>query len=275
MNILIYGNGFLGNRIAAYTGGTIEKSRINRPEDLEQGPLPDIIVNAAGKTGRPNVDWCESHKDETYFANVTLTKLLAEHAKRHNIKLVHLSSGCIYEGDNDGRGWSEEDAPNFERSFYSHTKAEAERLLASYDNTLIVRPRMPITSVPTERNLINKLLAYNEVIVVPNSVTIIEDFLPSLGGLIASGKTGIYNLVNPEPVTHKEILELYETYAGTTLGKTYIEANVLKVAAPRSNTILRTDKLEAAGFPMAHTRASLERVLKEYVANLNAGGDQN
>jgi dTDP-4-dehydrorhamnose reductase len=32
---------------------------------------PDVVINAAGKTGKPNVDWCEDHKEETLRSNDT------------------------------------------------------------------------------------------------------------------------------------------------------------------------------------------------------------
>jgi dTDP-4-dehydrorhamnose reductase len=31
---------------------------------------PDTVINAVGKTGTPNVDWCEDHKEETFRSNV-------------------------------------------------------------------------------------------------------------------------------------------------------------------------------------------------------------
>src|SRR3989338_11654987 len=80
---------------------------------------PDIVINAAGKTGRPNVEWCEDHKEETLHANVTGALVLLEECLKRNIYLVHMSSGCIYEGDKGGAGFTEEDPPNFSGSFYS------------------------------------------------------------------------------------------------------------------------------------------------------------
>src|SRR3990167_1947707 len=41
------------------------ESRLENRESVEQElkkMLPDCVVNAAGVTGRPNVDWCEKHK---------------------------------------------------------------------------------------------------------------------------------------------------------------------------------------------------------------------
>merc|ERR1711939_359529 len=36
---------------------------------------PTHILNAAGSTGRPNVDWCEDHKEETIRNNVIILRL--------------------------------------------------------------------------------------------------------------------------------------------------------------------------------------------------------
>jgi dTDP-4-dehydrorhamnose reductase len=267
MKTLIFGNGFLGKQMADYLGADLSAARITSPEDIEANitQQPDVIINAVAKTGRPNVDWCEDHKEETYFANVEVPKLLAAYADREGIRMVQFSSGCIYEGDKGGEGFTEDDEPNFEGSYYSHTKAEAERALAKYDNILTLRPRMPITAIPSSRNLINKLLGYKSIIEIPNSVTVIEDLLPTLRGLIEGGHTGTFNMINPEPVTHKEIMDLYEEYSRKSLGKIYIPASELKVKAPRSNTVLSMNKLDSLGLGLPPTRESLSRILKRYV----------
>jgi hypothetical protein len=124
---------------------------------------------------------------------------------------------------------------------------------------------MPITAVPSDRNLINKLLGYKSIIEIPNSVTVIDDLLPVLKRLIEGGHTGIFNIINPEPVTHKEILDLYEEYSGKSLGKVYIPASELRVKATRSNTVLSMNKLDSLGLGLPHTKESLSRILKRYV----------
>ena len=35
---------------------------------------PDFVINAAGFTGKPNVDACENQKSETVAGNVTLAQ---------------------------------------------------------------------------------------------------------------------------------------------------------------------------------------------------------
>ena len=55
---------------------------------------PTHVLNCAGKTGRPNVDWCESHKLETVEANVTGTLALAHQCELRDIHLTVFATGC-------------------------------------------------------------------------------------------------------------------------------------------------------------------------------------
>lgn len=60
---------------------------------------PDVVINCIGKTGRPNVDWCEANKEDTYLANVTLPSVLAGNCLKRNIHFINIGSGCIYFGN--------------------------------------------------------------------------------------------------------------------------------------------------------------------------------
>lgn len=93
-----------------------------------QNIKPTHVFNAAGVTGRPNVDWCESHKAETIRANVAGTLTLADVCREHGLLMMNFATGCIFEYDaqhpeGSGIGFTEEDKPNFFGSFYSKTKA--------------------------------------------------------------------------------------------------------------------------------------------------------
>jgi 3,5-epimerase/4-reductase len=55
---------------------------------------PDWVINCAGKTGRPNIDWCEDHKLETIESNVIGTLTLAGECVRRNIHMTVLATGC-------------------------------------------------------------------------------------------------------------------------------------------------------------------------------------
>ena len=137
LKFLIYGKtgwigGLLGKILSkqgidyAYGEGRLE-NRDQLESDIET-VMPTHVFNAAGVTGRPNVDWCESHKPETIRANVVGTLTLADVCKQHGLLLINYATGCIFEYDSShtegsGVGFKEEDKPNFHGSFYSKTKA--------------------------------------------------------------------------------------------------------------------------------------------------------
>ncbi|XP_022738127.1 bifunctional dTDP-4-dehydrorhamnose 3,5-epimerase/dTDP-4-dehydrorhamnose reductase isoform X2 [Durio zibethinus] len=137
LKFLIYGRtGWIGGLLGKlceskgidfeYGSGRLE----NRPslESDMAAVKPTHVFNAAGVTGRPNVDWCESHKVETIRTNVVGTLTLADVCRDKGLVLINYATGCIFEYDaahpiQSGIGFKEEDTPNFTGSFYSKTKA--------------------------------------------------------------------------------------------------------------------------------------------------------
>ena len=64
--------------------------------DLLRREKPDFLINAAGYTGKPNVDACELHKAECLFGNAVLPGRIAEACAAAGVPWGHVSSGCIY-----------------------------------------------------------------------------------------------------------------------------------------------------------------------------------
>jgi hypothetical protein len=57
---------------------------------------PSHVFNATGVIGRPNVDWCESHKVETIRANIVGTLTLAYVYKQNNLLLLNFERGAFF-----------------------------------------------------------------------------------------------------------------------------------------------------------------------------------
>jgi dTDP-4-dehydrorhamnose reductase len=57
---------------------------------------PTFTINAAGYTGKPNVDACELAKAECLSGNAVLPGIIREVCEDLNIPWGHVSSGCIY-----------------------------------------------------------------------------------------------------------------------------------------------------------------------------------
>lgn len=231
---------------------------------------PDFIINAAGVTGRPNVDWCEDNKQETIRSNIIGSLNLADVAYLHNIHVTNMGTGCIYEYDevhpiNSGKGFTEEESPNFEGSFYSKTKIMLERLLLCYPNVLNLRLRMPISSDFFHRNFIVKISKYYKVINIPNSMTILDDLLPLVPKMSLKKLTGNYNFVNPGTISHNEILDLYKEYIDPTF--TYsnftIEEQDKILKAKRSNNELDASKLLKEFPDIPNIKKSMVEVFKK------------
>ncbi|MFQ3650135.1 MAG: sugar nucleotide-binding protein [Gemmataceae bacterium] len=223
---------------------------------------PSVVINCAGKTGRPNVDWCEDHKPQTLRANVTGPLVLLEECLRRGIYLVHFSSGCIYQGDNAGQGWSESDPPNYYGSFYSRTKAWSDQMLAEFP-VLVLRLRMPFDGTTAERNLIMKIRKYNRLLTEPNSITYLPDLLQVLDTLMTRRATGVYNVVNPGAISPYEIMQMYREVIDPSVCFEPLELHHLGqlTRAGRSNCLLNTAKLQREGLILAPVREALQQAL--------------
>lgn len=277
MKYLIFGKGYIASKFKDFldVDALISDVRLEDysavKNELEK-EKPDIVINCAGKTGRPNVDWCEDHKTETLFSNVTAPLILARVCDELGLYMVHVGSGCVYEGYKGGEGYGEDDAPNFFGSYYSRTKAWSEAMLMEFP-ILQLRLRMPFDSVPSERNFISKISKYPKVISIPNSISVLEDFLKAAKVLMDKRATGVYNMTNPGTIEHREILDMYKELVDPTYNyKLFSLEEMEKITkAKRSNCSLSSEKLEREGIHMRPVKEAVRDALVKYKENLDKG----
>lgn len=238
---------------------------INEIEQIK----PDCVINTAGVTGVPNVDWCEDHKQETIRANIIGALNLADITYMHGIHMINMGTGCIYEYDTahtmySDNGFTEEDMPNFHGSFYSHTKCMLDDLLRHYPNVLNLRLRMPISSDLHPRNFVTKITRYKKVVNVPNSMSILDDLLPLLSKMAERRLVGTFNFVNPGVISHNDILQLYKEYIDPEFQWTNfsIEEQNTVLKARRSNNFLDTTKLTKEFPEIQPIKESIKDVFK-------------
>lgn len=275
---LVFGAGFLGTIIGEKLGykvlahNEIDATSQEQVRDAIRQHNPQVVVNAVGLTGGEGaigVDFCETHKEDAVRLNVNVPVIIGTAAQDNQSYFVHLGSGCIYEGDNGGKGWNEEDAPNFVKNsypFYSFTKQTAEqRLRMGEIPALIIRLRMPIHSKPHPRNLIDKLASYPRVIDIPNSMTSVDDMVEAIACLIEDRAKGVYNVTNPGITTAKEIMEMYQRIVDSSHKFEVMPVTELdsKTKARRSNCVLNSGKLHWH-FQMPEIHEALVRDLIRY-----------
>lgn len=262
---------------------------------------PDVLVNCVGITGRPNIDWCESNKSETYIGNVVLPALVGAECEKLEIHHIMIGSGCIFFGkspnfhcvQNDGSplppqppsqfhgtwmgtflhpgieiddGWKETDFAN-PQSYYSKTKYSCDLLLGDLKYNTTLRIRMPISPKNEPRNFISKIKGYSKVIDIPNSITMVDDLVRCIDWFANESKFGIYHVANPLPLSAARVMREYQKYNPDHIFEVINESQLDELTlAKRSNCILNTDNLTNAGFIMTPSEEALIDCMKKYVS---------
>jgi dTDP-4-dehydrorhamnose reductase len=217
---------------------------------------------------------------ETIRSNVLGTLTIADICALKGIHHLLYATGCIFEYDDvhtiGGKMFTEEDSANFHGSFYSHTKAMCEDLLKNYSTTCTLRVRMPISDDLSSRNFITKIVKYDKVVNIPNSMTVLTDLLPISLTMAERNLTGIYNFCNPGAISHNEVLDLYKKYIDPsyTYNNFTVDEQAKILKAGRSNNTLDHAKLVNA-LPDIHIpeiHESMEKVFQRMRVNLEKEG---
>jgi 3,5-epimerase/4-reductase len=275
--LILGGRGYLGQAFGGiYPWADTPNTDVADPvlvREAIQKYRPEVVINCAGRCGSPNIDWCEDHKLETIRSNLLGPLVLLQECARAGAYLVHLSSGCIYSGDNGGQGFSEDDPPNFAGSFYSRSKTWADQALREFP-ALLLRLRMPFDDSTSDRNLIMKLRRYQRVLTAPNSLTCLPDFLRAAQRLIENRAVGIFNVANPGLISPYEVMELYQGIVDPSHAFEPLEAEKMgEVArAGRSNCALDTTRLENEGIFLPLVRDAVEEALRSLARKLAPAG---
>lgn len=224
-----------------------------------------VLINATGKTGKPNVDWCEDHRLETAKVNIAGAINVCETAATQGNYVLQIGSGCIFSGGAD-QVFAEDDEPNFFGSYYSQTKAVAEGAVKEIPGVCVLRIRMPLQGSPSPKNLLNKLLKYEKIISLPNSVTVMEDFMPFLERVIEARPEGVLNAVNPGVYEHRDLLERYREVVEPSRSFEYMTPEEFKgmTKARRSDCVLSTALVEKMGIAMPEVGDSLNTLIDQY-----------
>jgi len=285
--ILIGHTGYVGSRYVEYFNTknikfvTIDKKTIggdyfNYINSLLGDTGPAIVLNAAGYTGKPNVDACESDKGECLDGNVTFPFKLAKICQKHSAVLGHVSSGCIYTGTKHQKGFTEEDEPNFtfrqnNCSFYSGTKALGEEVLSQFENVYIWRLRIPFDNLNSPRNYLTKLMTYNTLLQADNSISDLNEFVTATSTMLEiNSPFGIYNVTNTGHVSTSGVVELLKKYNLPTKNHKFnffkTEEEFMHKAAktPRSNCVMDNSKLLNCGIYMSESYEAIEKNLKHW-----------
>ncbi len=251
-----------------YTNGAILREALLKDR-------PEFLINAAGYTGKPNVDACELHKAECLLGNAVLPGVVAQACQEAGVSWGHVSSGCIYSGDGPRpNGFNELDPPNFtfrsnHCSFYSGTKGLGEEVLSGKPDAFIWRLRIPFDGVENPRNYLTKLMRYPRLLEATNSISELDEFVEAtLACWTKRVPFGTYNVTNPGRVTTREVVEIIRKSGVVNKEFQFFssESEFMASAAktPRSNCVLDSSKLASAGISLTPVREAIERALRTW-----------
>ena len=280
MNILILGKGYIGNYLAkastTHSITHIGKNDLNysNPNTLEtflKNSAFDWIINSSGYTGKPNVDSCENDKENCYHYNVTVPLYLTKTANKLNIPIIHIGSGCIYSGYD--KQYNENDPSDFgadchDSSFYSKTKDAFEKLSSSLDR-YVFRIRIPFNGVPESKNYLYKLLHYDNLISMQNSVTNVDELVSFTYKFIDKRpEYGIYNVTNPGSIEARQIIPLLREAGIENENWKFVSIPEAEFKVARSNCVLNVDKLKNIGLELEDVNTSISNAIKQYKQNI-------
>ena len=231
---------------------------------------PDVVINCAGYTGN-TVDDCQRNLEENRLANMILPGTISEIAASMKAHLIHVSSGCIF----DGAGpFNEEDAPNFCDNSYQRAKLFGEqRVYTGEGPAWIFRIRMPFNHLPHPRNWLMKLCKYDRILDGKNSVTFLDQFAMRSFQLIWKAPPGIYHACESSPVTTAQVARMmFDAGLRNKPVELFPYSDfAMSGHVPRSAAVLDSSKFEKAygasfGDPLCALRWSIDR-LKEQQAS--------
>lgn len=232
---------------------------------------PYLVINAAGYTGRPNVDSCETNKEATFNGNVLLSLSVSHACAATSTYLIQVSSGCIYNGPGP---FTEADPPNFSFkhppcSYYSGTKAMAEELVADCGRTWVCRLRIPFDEQDGPRNYLSKVQRYPKVYDAVNSLSHRADYVRACLDLWEMrAPCGIYNVTNPGSIQTRQVADMIRHKLGLEKEFEYWSSDEEfykhGAVAPRSNCVLDVAKLLATGVKMRPVTEALEDALDHW-----------
>tara|TARA_B100000282_G_scaffold274940_1_gene231897 strand:+ start:921 stop:1742 length:822 start_codon:yes stop_codon:yes gene_type:complete len=225
---------------------------------------PTVVINCAAKT---NLENCAVEKHTSFLVNTVGVSNILEVCSAKKIKFVHISSGCLFDGN---KVLSTESTPPDPKVWYTWTKTWADQYIINYgyEDYLILRPRQLISAKPHKSNMITKFLSFDNIGAIDeeNSLTCIEDFKVWINHLIKIDATGIFNCSNDGVVTPYEIAAAIKSSLKPSMKVEKIDYDdfLKTIENKRVNTILCNEKLKSTGIQPRTAKEALYWCLRNY-----------
>lgn len=191
------------NRLPELDGFKTVNINFNNLENQLNDLGVEIIINFIGYT---NVENCEINPDKAKEINIQIPNLISKACKALSIKLVHISTDHLFDGENKYYNEKSRVKP---LNFYAKTKYQGEtKVLNSNSDALVVRTNF-FACGPSYREsfsdyIINslkskkKISLFSDVFYTP---IIVSELARVIEKLIEKKCCGIYNVVSNERIS--------------------------------------------------------------------------
>lgn len=253
----------------------MQQANLTKPGSIERiinEVKPDVILHCAANA---NVDDCESHPEEAETVNSVLPGEIAEAARNHKIRMIHISTDAVFDGETGN--YSEGDMPN-PLSVYSLTKLRGENaVLAANPQALVLRVNFYGWSISGKRSLaeffVNNMAekkqvkGFTDVVFCPMMVLDLADLILEAN---EKGLNGLFHCVGPDVMSKYDFgVAIANQFGFDPALITSASVNDGGLTAARSpNLTLSTEKLVAA---LAHPLPDFQSGLKKFQSQYRHG----
>jgi len=195
----------------------------------------NYIIFAGGISGKPTIDWCETHEEETYKTNYLGVLNLLELTKSLGLHTTIFGSAQVFQGTK--AVYTEEDSADLTTKVYPKWRTRLEQVLPLYTRVLYLRIIYPVSLDENPKCFLNKMAQRaSSVHNINVCLTILPSLFPKISELCKKDVRGILNFVNRGTISLPELLGFY---------KQPIEIGIVNSTGARGAYELSADKLSS------------------------------
>lgn len=189
--------------VIAPTSSDMDILNYNTCENIIVKYCPDTIVHCAAYT---DVKASEKNIEKVINTNIIGTCNMVLTSQKHNIRLVHISTDYVFDGE---KGFYKIEDPINPITKYAKSKGAAELAVKIYENSLIIRTSFYGYKFPYDKAFIDQWSSKDYIdIIAPK---ILSEILSNKTGIVhcVSNRRTIFDIAkernpNIKPITRKE-----------------------------------------------------------------------
>ena len=229
---------------------------------------PDVIINTAAYTA---VDKAEDDKEQAYLINATGVENLAKICKSNHIKLIHISTDYVFDG-NKSTGYTEDDTTN-PKSVYGLSKLAGEKAILNKNLSEYVIIRTSWIYSIYGSNFVKTMLqlaqtkqqisVVNDQVGSPTYANDLANAILKIINKLDKNSSGVYHYANEGRVSWFTFASKIFEYSTTNIIVTPVSSEHFKTQAKRpKNSVLEVFKIqEKFDLEICYWEKSLKKML--------------